>query len=228
MRIIGHYQRSYTVGYITTCRSPLKCRFQIKSTPPDVECVSQVQTRFVLAVSRSRNFIMKSNAPRQHFARQEFATTNSSWLLKNHPLSHRPAITTFFDTFTTAGFFPSYRTLLMIIIKDFLHVDPEFSARRDSARRASVTPIKFIALVASPFLSKYTKVFSLISLHFLSEDRGTYARKSLAHLKCPVTEIGAILKSVSNNFVMAKNATSYVIIQFDSTMNRMFLSKRTS
>lgn len=98
----------------------------------------------------------------------------------------------------------------MIIIKDFLHVDPEFSARRDSARIRNADKIYRPRCISFPI--EYTKVFSLISLHFPSEDPEIHARKSLVHFKCPVTEIAAILESVSNNFVTTKNMTSYVII----------------
>lgn len=133
---------------------------------------------------------------------------DNTWAAREPRSSHRLAITTFFGTFTTAGFFPSYRTLLMIIIKDFLRVDPEFSARRDSARVRNADKIYRPRYISLPI--GYTgKVFSLISLHFPSEDPETYPRKSLAHFKCPMTEIAAILRSVSNNFVIMQNTTSY-------------------
>lgn len=155
--------------------SPLKCRFQIKSNPPDAASAgarfAQVQARCILALPRSRNFIMKSKPPRGNtlcvkrpLRRQFFL------LLENHRRLHRPAITTVFGTFTTAGFSPSHRTLLMIIIKDFLHVDPEFSARRDSARVRNADKIYHPRCISFP-IEKYTEVFSLISRHFPPEDR---------------------------------------------------------
>lgn len=109
---------------------------------------------------------MKSDASR-HFVRRGCYGDNSFDSSRTIVVSSS-AITTFFGTFTTAGFFLSYRTLLMIIIKDFLHVDPEFSARRDSARVRNADKIYRPRCISFPI--EYTKVFSLISLHFPSED----------------------------------------------------------
>lgn len=127
----------------------------------------QVQAH--ISSTTKSQFCYRSRTPRGNTSRVKRPPRRQFFLGPSRTI--RPAITTFFGTFTTAGFFPSYRTLLMIIIKDFLHVDPEFSARRDSARVGNADKIYRPRCISFPieYILKCFRLFPCISLPKIGE-----------------------------------------------------------